>query len=278
MRLVKKIDELKKIVEQEKKEDRIIGFVPTMGYLHAGHISLVRIAKKRSQFVVVSIFVNPPQFGPREDFKRYPRDLKRDVVLLKKEGVDLVFFPSVRVMYPADYKTHVEVQDLGKVLCGISRPGHFRGVTTVVLKLFNLVEPDIAVFGRKDYQQLEIIKRMVKDLNLDVKILCGKVIREKDGLAISSRNTYLSKTERQNGLVLYDSLQWVKKVFKKGFDNPIKAINKMCSMIQQKGGRIDYIEAVNRKTLKPVKKLKKGTVIALAVYFGETRLIDNTIL
>ena len=278
MRFVKKFDELKKIVEQEKKEDRIIGFVPTMGYLHAGHISLVRIAKKRSQFVVVSIFVNPTQFGPREDFKRYPRDLKRDVVLLKKEGVDLVFFPSVRVMYPADYKTHVEVQDLGKVLCGISRPGHFRGVTTVVLKLFNLVEPDIAVFGRKDYQQLEIIKRMVKDLNLDVKILCGKVIREKDGLAISSRNTYLSKTERQNGLVLYDSLQWVKKVFKKGFDNPIKAINKMCSMIQQKGGRIDYIEAVNRKTLKPVKKLKKGTVIALAVYFGKTRLIDNTIL
>jgi pantoate--beta-alanine ligase len=278
MRLVKTIAETKKIIRLEKNKGKTIGFVPTMGYLHKGHLSLVHIARRKSEFLVVSIFVNPTQFSPDEDLKKYPWDIKRDLKLLKQEGTDLVFYPSVKQIYPSDYKTYVQVKDLSKLLCGVSRPHHFQGVTTVVLKLFNIIEPDIAVFGQKDYQQGVIIKRMVKDLCLDIKILFGKIIREKDGLTMSSRNTYLSPQHRENATVLYQSLRWVKWCFNDGLTSPKKAIKKIRALIKQNSGKVDYVVAVNKNTLEPVKKLKKGTLIALAAYFGKTRLIDNTIL
>ena len=252
--------------------------MPTMGFLHEGHLSLVRIARRKSDVLVVSIFVNPTQFTPSEDFNKYPRDLNKDMRLLRGEGVDLIFYPNTKGMYPPNYATCVEVQGLNRLLCGISRPHHFRGVTTIVLKLFNIVNPDIAVFGKKDYQQAVIIKRMVKDLHLGVRIVLGKTVREKDGLAMSSRNTYLSKKQRMNAVVLYESLQWMRLVFKKGLRDRKKALTKIRALIRRRGGKIDYVEAVDKKTLKPVRRLKKGTLIALAVYFGRTRLIDNTIL
>lgn len=278
MRIVKKIAKVKRIIKQQKNKGKTIGFVPTMGYLHEGHLSLTRIARRKSQFVVVSIFVNPIQFGPKEDLNRYPKNLKRDMKLLKKEGVDLIFYPYIKEMYPSDYKTYVEVKDLSRILCGVSRSHHFRGVTTVVLKLFNIIKPDIAIFGQKDYQQAVIIKKMVKDLDLNVKILTGKTIREKDGLAMSSRNTYLNLRKRKNATVLYKSLKSVKQAHRRGFCNSTKAINTIKKMIKEKSGKIDYVQTIDKDTLNPVKKLRKGTLIALAVYFGKTRLIDNIVL
>jgi pantoate--beta-alanine ligase len=278
MRLVRRIAQAKKIVERTQKRELAIGLVPTMGYLHEGHLSLVRIARKKCDFLIVSIFVNPTQFGPKEDFRRYPRDLRRDLRLLKMEGVDLVFYPSVREMYPAGYRTYVEVHEWSRLLCGASRPTHFRGVTTVVLKLFNILAPDIAVFGRKDYQQAVIIGKMVKDLNLRIRVITGPIVREKDGLAMSSRNKYLNARERKNALVLGESLKWVRQAYKRGLRDPQAGILRMNRMIKGKGGRIDYIEMVDKNTLEPVRKLKKGTLVALAVFFGKTRLIDNTIL
>jgi pantoate--beta-alanine ligase len=278
MQLVRSIRQTKKIVGSSKKKGKKIGLVPTMGYLHEGHLSLVRIARKKCDFLVVSVFVNPAQFGPEEDFRKYPRDLKRDLRLLKLEGVDLVFYPSTSQMYPDGSRTYVEVTEWSKLLCGASRPIHFRGVTTVVLKLFNIVQPDIAVFGSKDFQQAVIIKRMVEDLNLNVRIVTGRIVREKDGLAMSSRNKYLNERERKNAAVLYQSLKWVKQAYRKGLRKPRHAVEVMAKMIEQKGGGIDYIEAVDKNTLEPVKKLKKGTLIALAVVFGRTRLIDSILL
>lgn len=278
MLLVKKIARLKKIVTREKKKEKVVGFVPTMGFLHEGHLSLVRIARRKSDFLVVSIFVNPTQFAPHEDLKRYPRNLKKDMRLLRNEQVDLIFYPDTRQMYPHRYATYVEVEDLTRVLCGVSRPHHFRGVTTIVLKLFNIVQPQIAVFGKKDYQQAVIIKRMVKDLDLDVRIVLGKIVREKDGLAMSSRNIYLSKDERRDAVVLYEALQWIRQAYTKGLRKRITALARIRALIRQRGGKIDYCEAVDKDTLLPVTRLRKGTLIALAVYFGRTRLIDNTIL
>ncbi len=278
MLLIRDIDKLKKITARAKKKGKKIGLVPTMGFLHEGHLSLVRIARRKSDVLVVSIFVNPMQFAPSEDFNQYPRKLNRDMRLLRDEGADLIFYPDTKRMYPANYATCVEVQGLSRVLCGISRPHHFRGVTTIVLKLFNLVSPDIAVFGKKDYQQAVIIKRMVKDLNLGVEIVLGKIVREKDGLAMSSRNTYLSKKQRMNAVVLYESLQWIRRAFKSGLRDSKKALSKIRTLIRSRGGEIDYVEAVDKATLRPVRRLKRGTLIALAVNFGRTRLIDNTIL
>ncbi len=275
MKIIKKISLLKKIILREKKKGRI-GFVPTMGYLHEGHLSLVRIARKYSDYVVCSIFVNPIQFGPNEDFSRYPRDIKRDEALLKKEKVDLLFYPSVKEMYAGDHKTYVEVTELSSILCGKSRPGHFKGVATVVLKLFNIVQPDIAVFGEKDFQQATIIKKMVADLNLDVKIVVAPIVREKDGLAMSSRNTYLSSEERSNATILYQALIWAKNSFnKENIRSPEYLINQMKQMIETKGGLVDYIAVVDRKNLTPVRYLEKGNRILLAAFFGKTRLIDN---
>ncbi len=278
MLFVKRIDRLKKIITREKKRGKVVGFVPTMGYLHEGHLSLVRIARRKSHFLVVSIFVNPTQFAPHEDLKRYPRNLKNDMKLLRDEEVDLIFCPNTRQMYPPHYATYVEVQGLTRALCGVSRPHHFRGVTTIVLKLLNIVQPDIAIFGKKDYQQAVIIQRMVKDLDLDVRIALGPTVREKDGLATSSRNIYLSKRERSNAKVLYESLQWIRQAYKKGLRTKTVGLAKVRALIRQRGGKIDYVEAVDKRTLKSVHRLNKGTLIALAVYFGKTRLIDNIIL
>lgn len=278
MRIIKTIAKTKRLIKKVKASGKTIGFVPTMGYLHEGHLSLVRIAHRKSQFVVVSIFVNPTQFSPHEDLTKYPQDMKRDAALLKKENVDLIFYPSVNEIYPPDYKTYVYVKELSRLMCGITRPHHFQGVTTVVLNLFNIVKPDIAVFGAKDYQQGVIIKRMTKDLNLDIKIIIGKIIREKNGLAMSSRNKYLSPRQRKDATVLYKALRKIKQSFRQGLTDPRRAKTMMRQMIEKKNGRIDYIAVVNKETLLPVKKLGAGTLIALAVFFGKTRLIDNTIL
>lgn len=278
MLLIRDIDKLKKTTARAKKKGKKIGLVPTMGFLHEGHLSLVRIARRKSDLLVVSIFVNPMQFAPHEDFNQYPRKLNRDMRLLRDEGVDLIFYPDTKKMYPPNYATRIEVQGLSQVLCGISRPHHFCGVATIVLKLFNIVNPDIAVFGKKDYQQAVIIKQMVKDLNLGVEIVLGEIIREKDGLAMSSRNTYLSKTQRMNAVVLYESLQWIRRQFKSGLTDSKKALSHIRALIRSRGGEIDYVEAVDKETLRPVRRLKRGTLIALAVNFGKTRLIDNTVL
>lgn len=278
MRIIRAIAKTKRLIKEVKASGKTIGFVPTMGYLHEGHLSLVRIARRKSQFVVVSIFVNPTQFSPHEDLSKYPRDMKRDAALLKKEKVDLIFYPSVNEIYPPDYETYIYVKELNRLMCGASRPHHFQGVTTAVLNLFNIAKPDIAVFGAKDYQQGMIIKRMTKDLNLDIKIIIGKIIREKDGLALSSRNIYLSPRQRKNATILYQALRRIRHDFQQGFSDPRRAKTMIRQMIEEKNGRIEYIAVVNKNTLLPVKKLGAGTLIALAVFFGKTRLIDNTIL
>ncbi|MGB4704108.1 MAG: pantoate--beta-alanine ligase [Candidatus Saccharicenans sp.] len=276
MEIVTTADELKERVRSWKKEGRRIGFVPTMGYLHEGHLSLVRESKKRSDVTVVSIFVNPKQFGPAEDYQIYPRDLERDRRLLEKEGVDLIFYPSVEQMYPEGYRTYVEVEGLQDKLCGRSRPGHFRGVCTVVLKLFNLVEPDEAYFGWKDAQQVIIIKKMVEDLNLPVKIVPLPLVRDHDGLALSSRNTYLNPQERQAALVLKKSLDLAEQLIKSGEREAGAIRQKMVELILSEPlARIDYVEIVDLKNLEPLEKIEGEVLVALAVYIGRTRLIDN---
>jgi len=276
MEIVTTADELKERVRSWKKEGRRIGFVPTMGYLHEGHLSLVRESKKRSDVTVVSIFVNPKQFGPAEDYQIYPRDLERDRRLLEKEGVDLIFYPSVEQMYPEGYRTYVEVEGLQDKLCGRSRPGHFRGVCTVVLKLFNLVEPDEAYFGWKDAQQVIIIKKMVEDLNLPVKIVPLPLVRDHDGLALSSRNTYLNPQERQAALVLKKSLDMAEQLIKSGEREAGAIRQKMVELILSEPlARIDYVEIVDLKNLEPLEKIEGEVLVALAVYIGRTRLIDN---
>lgn len=279
MEVFLKIDDLKRKLKEERKGGKSIGFVPTMGYLHEGHLSLVRQSVKENDVTVVSIFVNPIQFGPGEDFDRYPRDIERDKKLLEREGVDYLFFPSNDEMYPPGYKTFVEVNELGKKLCGKSRPGHFRGVTTVVLKLFNIVQPDRAYFGQKDAQQAIIIKRMVKDLNLDVDIVVMPIVREEDGLAMSSRNVYLNEEERKNATVLWKSLKEAENLIKMGERDSEKIINRMREIIMgYPKALIDYIEIVDTEELNPVNPIKGKVLIALAVYIGKARLIDNIIL
>lgn len=278
MRLVRSISQAREIIAAQKSKGRTVGLVPTMGFLHEGHLSLVRIGRRKCDFLVVSLFVNPAQFGPKEDLRRYPRNVSRDLKLLDKEGVDLVFYPSVNTMYGRGFRTYVEVADWSKILCGATRPIHFRGVTTIVMKLFNIITPDIAVFGQKDYQQAVIIKRMVKDLNLPVQIVTSKIVREPDGLAMSSRNIYLSKTQRENAVILYDSLKWLRQAYINGLRDPKAATRKMVGMIRSKKGKIDYVALVDKNTLEPVSRLRKGTLVALAVFFGRTRLIDNTLL
>ncbi len=269
-------NELREKILAWKKKGWKIGFVPTMGYLHEGHLSLVRESKKRSDVTVVSIFVNPKQFGPSEDYRVYPRDLDRDRALLEKEGVDLIFYPPVEVMYPEGYKTYVEVEDLQDKLCGKSRPGHFRGVCTVVLKLFNLVQPDEAYFGWKDAQQVIILKKMVEDLNVPVKIVPLPLVRDHDGLALSSRNTYLSPEERRAALVLKKSLDLAESLIRSGEKEASLIKQKMIDLISAEPlARLDYVEIVDLNTLEPLKKLEGQALIALAVFIGRTRLIDN---
>ncbi len=277
MKIVSDIREMQQLAGHYRQQGKTIGFVPTMGYLHEGHLSLMRRARPQCDILVVSIFVNPTQFGPNEDFERYPRDFDRDERLCREVGVDVVFYPTADAMYPRPYLTYVHVEKLSETMCGASRPGHFRGVTTVVTKLFNIVQPHIAVFGQKDYQQSLIIRQMVRDLNFDVQIDVAPIVREADGLAMSSRNKYLSPEERQQALVLYRSLTRAEELIREGERNVNTLLQAMKTVISEApDARIDYIAIVDAETLEPLSTVRHNTVIALAVYIGTTRLIDNT--
>lgn len=262
-----------------KKRGQSIGLVPTMGALHEGHMSLIRQARKENDIVIVSIFVNPLQFGKGEDFSRYPRPFKKDLSFCSRESVDYVFNPAPSDLYPEGFRTHVEVENLSSVLCGKSRPGHFKGVATVVNKLCNITSPDIMYVGQKDAQQALIIRRMVKDLNLPVVIRVMPIIREPDGLAMSSRNAYLNGREREDALVLYSSLMLAKNMVKAGTRDVTRIISAIKKFIHvKKNALIDYVAVVDPETLTPFKKITGQCLIALAVRIGKTRLIDNIIL
>lgn len=277
MRIVTRSEDMQRLSLEYKREGKTVGFVPTMGYLHEGHTSLINIARKYTDVVVVSIFVNPIQFGPSEDYDRYPRDIERDKEILEKMGVDVMFYPSVDDMYPKGFTTYVEVKGLSDKLCGRYRPGHFRGVTTVVAKLFNIVMPDVAVFGEKDAQQAIIIKRMVRDLNFPVKIIVGPTVREPDGLAMSSRNEYLTEEERKVAPAIYQSLLLAKSLVEQGERDTSKIIAAMQEFLSKYDRiKVEYIEIVDKEELNPIERLEKGeALIAIAAYLGKARLIDN---
>lgn len=273
------IEEMRSASRAARREGRRIGFVPTMGALHEGHISLVRAAKRQADLVAVSIFVNPTQFGPNEDFGKYPRTVERDCELLAKEGVDAVFAPSVEEMYPSGAATTVAVQGLSDKLCGRSRPGHFQGVATVVSKLFHIVEPDRAFFGQKDAAQVAILRRMVLDLNLPVEIIVCPIVRESDGLALSSRNAYLSGEERKTALVLSQSLQAIERAFQSGERDATKLIDTGLQLLQKTPGvRLDYLEIVDPDSLDPMHRIERQSLVAVAAFVGSTRLIDNVLI
>lgn len=255
-----------------------VAIVPTMGFLHEGHLSLVRLAGKKADHVVVSVFVNPTQFGPNEDYAQYPRDEKRDFALLRAEGVDAVFAPTPAEMYGSDSTVSLVESELSKVMCGAFRPTHFAGVLTVVLKLFNVSRADVAVFGRKDAQQLAVIRRMVRDLDVPVKIVGAPLVREKDGLALSSRNTYLSPDDRVRALSLHGALAAAAAGFRAGKTDPKRAVATIGRSLAKSCDSVDYVVAVDADTLRPVKTLGRNTLLAVAVRIGRTRLIDNVVL
>ncbi len=275
MKIVKTIEEVRGCVKEWRREGLSVGFVPTMGYLHKGHQSLMKRAAENDR-VIVSIFVNPMQFGPKEDLASYPRDLERDADLCRESGVDVIFYPEPEEIYEPDFCSYVDMSVLTQELCGLSRPVHFRGVCTVVMKLFNIVTPDRAYFGEKDAQQLAIIKRMVRDLNVDVEIINCPIIREEDGLAMSSRNTYLDTKERKAALVLYNSILIGRKLIADGERDAVVLIKAMKGVIEKEPlARIDYLKAVDGLSMSPVEKLDRTVLIAMAVFIGKTRLIDN---
>jgi pantoate--beta-alanine ligase len=270
------INELKKMIKEARGKGQRVGFVPTMGYFHEGHLSLIRRAKEENELVVVSLFVNPIQFGPKEDLASYPRDLKRDQELASGAGADILFTPEASEMYPANYQTYVEVTEAAQGLCGASRPGHFRGVATVVLKLFNIVAADRAYFGEKDAQQLRVIRRMAADLNLGLEIIGCPIIREKDGLAMSSRNVYLNPQERQAALVLSRALQAARQLMEAGERDQQVISRRMKDVFGAEPlAVVDYIEIISSDTLKPLTLLTGEVLIAVAAKVGKTRLIDN---
>lgn len=277
MIIVNSIKELREILKKERLLDKKIGFVPTMGFLHEGHLSLVKRAKAENEVAVMSIFVNPTQFEPGSDFEAYPRDLDRDSKLAESAGIDIIFAPTVEEMYPEGYSTYVEVEgSITEKLCGAKRPGHFKGVTSVVSKLFNIVNPDNAYFGQKDAQQVAVLEKMVRDMNIDINLIPCPIVREKDGLAMSSRNIYLSEIERKEALVLSKSLFEAKNMIENGEKSAKTIYDFLYSNIDAKEtSNIDYIEIVSAKTLESVDKLEGDILIALAVYFGKARLIDN---
>jgi pantoate--beta-alanine ligase len=279
MRMITHIPEMTAAAGDARSSGRTIGFVPTMGFLHEGHLSLIRASKAKTDLTVVSIFVNPTQFAPKEDFRTYPRDLVRDAELLTREMVDILFCPDAADMYPLGHETFVEVRELQDTLCGASRPDHFRGVCTVVLKLFNIVRPDVAFFGRKDAQQAIILQRMVRDLNLGIRLEVRPIVREIDGLAMSSRNAYLGAEERKAARVLSaslrDALAWLNSGERRA-DTVLAAIR--ARIAREPLARIDYVEAVDPVGLRPVPEISSGTLIAIAVFVGKTRLIDNVIV
>jgi len=274
--IIRDIPALKEKIKNTKETGKTIGFVPTMGYLHQGHLSLIKAARKECDFVVVSIYVNPIQFGAGEDFEEYPRDLTRDAQLSQEVGVDLIFAPSDRAMYPGGYATFVEVKRLTEGLCGKNRPGHFKGVTTVVTKLFNLVEPHKSYFGQKDAQQALVLKKMVEDLNMNMELKIMPTLREPDGLAMSSRNSYLSPEEREAGQALFKSLSRAEKMIFQGIRESKEIIFHMREILQKEDLLdIEYIEIVDTKNLERIGKLQGEVLIALAARVGKTRLIDN---
>ena len=255
-----------------------IGFVPTMGYFHKGHLSLVAEANQNCDITVVSIFVNPSQFGPNEDFSSYPRDLQRDLELVNQYKVDYVFNPTPDQMYPAGYKTWINVEELSSILCGASRPGHFRGVATVITKLINIIKPSLMFMGEKDFQQIVVLQTMLKDLNFHTQIHPCPIIREADGLAMSSRNVYLNSEQRQQALCLSLAIKQAQEQYKQGIDDPQILKKNASDLIIRAGGRIDYIKFVDSVSLQEVKQAKDDTRILLAVFIGKTRLIDNAAL
>jgi pantoate--beta-alanine ligase len=278
MKLAKTVSEVKEAVRQWKKEGLSIGLVPTMGYLHEGHKSLIDRAVKENDRVIVSDFVNPIQFGPKEDLASYPRDIEADCKLCEEAGADIVFNPEVEEMYAENFTTFVDTTGVTEELCGKSRPTHFRGVCTVVSKLFNISEADRAYFGQKDAQQLAVIRRMVRDLNMNIEIIGCPIIREKDGLAKSSRNTYLSKEEREAALVLSKAINAGKKMIEEGERDGDKILSEMRKIVEQeKLARIDYIEMVKWDSIEIHHKVDQPVLVAMAVFIGKTRLIDNFI-
>ncbi len=273
------ISAISEIRELRRRTSGSVGFVPTMGYLHEGHLALVKRARAENSTVVVSIFVNPTQFGPREDFGTYPRDLNRDLKLLEEEKVDVVFVPPDEEMYPHGYSSWVDVEKVAECLEGMARPGHFRGVATVVAKLFNIVQPTKAYFGQKDAQQAVVIKRMVADLNMDLEVVVVPAVRESDGLAMSSRNTYLNLEERQAAIVLFKALSLAKQLWQDGEKDADKIRRQMTSLIQKEPlAQIDYVSIADAETLEELKIIDRPALASLAVRIGKTRLIDNVLL
>lgn len=277
MIVAEKIDEIRKFCSDAKRERKTIGFVPTMGYLHKGHTSLMEIARPKCDILVVSIFVNPTQFGPNEDFERYPRNKERDLKICEEVGVDAVFMPNVKEMYPDGYSTYVNVEgDLTRYLCGASRPGHFRGVSTIVTKLFNIITPDFAVFGEKDAQQLAVVRQLVRDLNFPIEIVSAPIVRDTDGLAMSSRNEYLTPREREIAPAIYKSLLIAKELVEEGERNSDVIISAIRDYLEEAGEfKIDYVQVVNPQTMEPIHQISNKALIAVAAFLGKTRLIDN---
>lgn len=276
MMVVEKIQDVREIIKSQKKQNKKIGLVPTMGYLHDGHLSLIKKAKENSDFVCASIFVNPIQFGPNEDYDKYPRDVERDIKLLENQGCDLVFIPSVEEMYPDERLTTITVRKITDKLCGAYRPGHFDGVCTVVAKLFNIFTPDIAVFGQKDAQQVAVIKKMVEDLNMPVEIIASPIVRDKDGLALSSRNTYLTDEERRAALILNKSLKEAEKLLVSGERSAEKILDAVRKTLEDEPQcKVQYVSCVDPDTLDDLNTICDKALIAIACYIGNTRLIDN---
>lgn len=278
MQIIEQVSAMRRWSEAERRENRRIAFVPTMGFLHEGHLCLVRDAQRRADRVVVSIFVNPGQFSPGEDFATYPRDFERDCDLLTREKVEVLFHPAVEDMFPTGAQTHVEVEKLSLPLCGAARPGHFRGVATIVTKLFNIVLPHIAVFGEKDYQQLQVIRRMVRDLSMNVEIIGHPIVREADGLAMSSRNSYLTAEERRAAVCLPRSLCKAERLFKRGETSARSIVDLVLSeLARQPLAQIEYVKLCDAETLAEVDEASAPVVLAMAVRIGKARLIDNRV-
>lgn len=277
MQIIESILQMQEISNKWDR-DKKIGFVPTMGYFHQGHLSLVAEANRQCDTTVVSIFVNPSQFGPNEDFTSYPRDLQRDLELLKKYRVDYVFHPSPQQIYPEPYRTWVNVEGLSSILCGASRPGHFRGVATIILKLTNLIKPNLMFMGEKDFQQVTVLKTMLKDLNCNTRIVSCPIVREEDGLAMSSRNIYLNPEQRKQALCLYQTIKESQTLYKQGLKDVSLLKNRAKEIIESSGGKIDYISFVDSNSLQEPTVADEDTRIMLAVYIGKTRLIDNALL
>jgi len=279
MQIVESVSAMRDWSERERREGRRIALVPTMGFLHEGHLSLVRDAKKRADRVVVSIFINPTQFAPGEDFAAYPRDFERDCRLLETEKTDMVFHPALAAMYPDGAETYVEVEKLSRPLCGPTRPGHFRGVATAVAKLFNVIRPHVAIFGEKDYQQLQVVRKMVRDLSMGVEILGHPIVREPDGLAMSSRNAYLTPDERRAAVCLSRSLCKAERLVRRGETSAQSLLSLVrAELAKEPLAHVEYVKLCDSETLIDIETVHRTALLALAVRFGKARLIDNRVL